>query len=114
FLRSLLPVAGEGEDHGAFVTLEHKDAGKLAAQLEKQSIKTDARGEYLRIGPDILNPRGELEHAARGLKDLLARCRSLPGSSISAGCWSPSPSGGLSLPGPPQPGFRRMRSRRDS
>jgi kynureninase len=72
-LRSLLPVQGEGEDFGAFVTLEHKDAGRLAAELEKQAIKTDARGEYLRIGPDMLNPRGELEHAARVLKDILAR-----------------------------------------
>jgi len=72
-LRSLLPVQGEGEDFGAFVTLVHKDAGKLAAELEKEAIKTDARGEFLRVGPDILNPRGELEHAARVLKEILAR-----------------------------------------
>ena len=71
-LRSLLPGQGEGEDFGAFVTLEHNDAGKLAAELEKQAIKTDSRGEYLRIGPDILNPRGELEDAARVLKNILA------------------------------------------
>jgi kynureninase len=73
FLKSLLPVQGQKEDHGAFVTLRHANASALAAELEKQGIKTDARGEYLRICPDIWNPRDELEHAARVLKDILAR-----------------------------------------
>jgi kynureninase len=73
FLKSLLPVQGEKPDHGAFVTLQHPNAKGLAAELEKKGIKTDARGEYLRICPDLLNPRGELEHAARVLKDMLAR-----------------------------------------
>ena len=72
-LASRLPVEGAGEDHGAFVTLKHANAKALAAQLEQEGIKTDARGEYLRICPDILNPRSELEHAARVLKDILAR-----------------------------------------
>src|SRR4051812_37917451 len=73
FLKSLLPVQGEAADYGAFVTLEHKDASRLAAELEKRGIKTDARGNYLRICPDMLNPRSELEHAALVLKDILAR-----------------------------------------
>jgi len=63
-LKSLLPVQGEGADHGAFVTLKNADAKVLAAQLEKEGIKTDARGEYLRLCPDYLNFREELEAAA--------------------------------------------------
>jgi kynureninase len=72
-LKSLLPVQGEGEDHGAFVTLRNPKAKMLAAELEKAGVKTDARGEHLRLCPDMLNRRGELEHAARVLKDILAR-----------------------------------------
>lgn len=73
-LKSLLPVQGEGEDHGAFVTLKHADAQGLAAELEKQGVKTDARAEYLRICPDYLNSRDELERAARQI----SRCLRLP------------------------------------
>jgi len=64
FLAERLPVEGAGRDHGAFVTLRNVNAGKLVAALEKQNIKVDARGEYLRICPDILNTRPELEKAA--------------------------------------------------
>jgi kynureninase len=73
FLTSLLPVQGAEADYGAFVTLQHPEAGALSRQLEEKGIKTDARGEYLRICPDLLNPRSELEQAARVLKDALAR-----------------------------------------
>jgi len=72
-LKSILPVDGEGDDHGAFVTLRSAKANALAAELASKGIKTDARGEYLRICPDVLNPRRELELAARVLKELLAR-----------------------------------------
>src|SRR6185436_10424495 len=58
-LASLLPVEGRGKDHGAFVTLKNRDAAQLAAALEKQNIKVDTRGEYLRICPDILNSKDE-------------------------------------------------------
>src|SRR4030095_4703095 len=63
-LKSLLPVQGEGEDHGAFVTLRHAKAKVLAAELEKKGIKTDARGEYLRLCPDCLNRNEDLAVAA--------------------------------------------------
>ena len=72
-LSSLLPVRGEGEDHGAFVTLRNEKANELAAELAKKGIKTDARGEYLRICPDILNPHAELERAAQALNGLIAQ-----------------------------------------
>lgn len=73
-LKSRLPVQGEGDDHGAFVTLQHADAQGVAAELEKQGVKTDARGEYLRICPDYLNSRDELERAARQI----SRCLQAP------------------------------------
>ena len=72
-LTELLPgLEGADKYHGAFVTLKHRDAAALASGLEKQGVKVDARGEYLRLCPDILNPRAELERAAATLKDLLA------------------------------------------
>jgi kynureninase len=64
-LKSLLPVEGAGTDHGAFVTLSRHDATSLAEALEKHGVKCDARGGYLRICPDYLNSRAELERAAR-------------------------------------------------
>src|SRR5437868_1208004 len=72
-LAELLPgVEGADKYHGAFVTLKHRDAAALASGLDKQGVKVDARGEYLRLCPDILNPRAELERAAATLKGLLA------------------------------------------
>jgi kynureninase len=68
-----LPIEGEGDDYGAFVTLRDARANALAAELASKGIKTDARGECLRICPDILNPRAELEAAARALNELMAR-----------------------------------------
>jgi kynureninase len=70
-LASLLPVQGAGDDYGAFVTLKHPLAKEFSMQLERQGVKTDARGEYLRICPDILNPAAELERAAATLGALL-------------------------------------------
>ena len=71
-LAELLPgIDGAGKHHGAFVTLKHRDAAALAIELEKQGVKLDARGEYLRLCPDILNSRTELESAAATLRALL-------------------------------------------
>ena len=63
-LASLLPVVGADEHHGAFVTLSHPAAKALSAALEKKGVKSDARGEYLRLCPDFLNSREELAAAA--------------------------------------------------
>src|SRR5262245_394115 len=70
-LKSLLPVEGEGEDHGAFVTLRNARASVLAAELEKRGVKTDARGEYLRLCPDYLNRNDELTAAAAIVSKLI-------------------------------------------
>ena len=71
-LVSLLPaLEGAGPEHGAFVTLKHPGAQVLASSLRERKVKTDARGDYLRLCPDILNSRGDLEIAATKLKSLL-------------------------------------------
>ena len=71
FLASILPLRASGEDHGAFLTLQHQHARGLAAELEKSGVKTDARGEYLRICPDYLNSREELQAAAAQVAELI-------------------------------------------
>jgi kynureninase len=71
-LAELVPgVEGADKHHGAFVALKRPDAAKIAAALEKADVKADARGEYLRLCPDILNSRAELERAAATLRALL-------------------------------------------
>jgi kynureninase len=67
-LGSLLPV----EDHGgAFVTLRSRDANAMAFELEKRGVKTDARGDYLRLCPDYLNSREEIERAASRISEMM-------------------------------------------
>ena len=63
-LASLLPVDGAGKEHGAFVTIKHPGAQVISSKLRDRGVKTDARGDYLRICPDFLNTRAELEKAA--------------------------------------------------
>ena len=73
-LASLIPHAeGAGDDHGAFITLAHPDAAELVKKLEREGVKADARGEYVRFYPDILNSRAELERAGALLQNLSAR-----------------------------------------
>lgn len=71
FLKSLLPVSGDDASFGAFVTLQHDNAEGIAAALEKEGVKTDVRADFLRICPDYLNSRDELERAAATLGSLL-------------------------------------------
>ncbi|HWA36465.1 MAG TPA: hypothetical protein VG873_01265 [Burkholderiales bacterium] len=70
-LASLLPVQGAGEDHGAFVTLARPDAGSLCERLKVRGVKADARGEHLRLCPDLLNSEAELRLAAAVLQEEL-------------------------------------------
>jgi kynureninase len=66
-LAALLPLEGAGKEHGAFLTFRHRDAEAISHRLLEQDIRTDARGEYLRICPDILTTAEELERAARAI-----------------------------------------------
>ena len=59
-----IQAEGAGEDFGAFLTVRHPEAPRLAEALERRGVATDARGDRLRLCPDILNPEAELEEAA--------------------------------------------------
>jgi kynureninase len=72
-LVSLLPrLMGEGADYGAFVTLKHPGAQVISSKLRERKIKTDARGDYLRLCPDILNTAEDLQNAARKIDSVLS------------------------------------------
>jgi hypothetical protein len=51
--------------------VQHRDAARIAREAGARGIKIDARGEVLRICPDILNSAYDLERAARTLSDLM-------------------------------------------
>jgi kynureninase len=67
-----IEAQGARADRGAFLTVRHARAGELAAALDARGVHVDARGEYLRLCPDILNPESELAEAA-GLLGTIAR-----------------------------------------
>ena len=66
-----IETEGGSEDRGAFLIVRHERAGDLASAMDARGVHVDARGEYLRLCPDILNPDAELEAAARHLGDAL-------------------------------------------
>ncbi|MBV8033129.1 MAG: aminotransferase class V-fold PLP-dependent enzyme [Betaproteobacteria bacterium] len=66
-----IKAQGADEQHGAFLTLVRGDAAQLAARLGDAGIKVDARGDYLRLCPDILTPEEELGRAAAALEEAL-------------------------------------------
>jgi kynureninase len=68
-----IEAQGAGEDYGAFVTLTHPKAERIAAALATQGVVGDARGDQLRLCPDILNTEAELAQAAEELGALLQR-----------------------------------------
>ena len=59
-----LTVKGAGPDFGAFVTIAHEHATLLAEELTRRGVKTDVRGDRLRLCPDLLNTDEELSRAA--------------------------------------------------
>jgi kynureninase len=75
-LASLLEVEckAAGDDHGAFLTVTHPRARRVCETLEAKGVKTDARADQLRLGPDILNSEDELGRAAR---EISAACRDI-------------------------------------
>ncbi len=66
-----IEAEGGSEDRGAFLIVRHERAGDLASAMDARGVHVDARGKYLRLCPDILNPEAELEAAARHLGDAL-------------------------------------------
>jgi kynureninase len=67
-----VPCEGAGDEHGAFLTVTHPKADKLAQGLAERGVVADARGDRLRLCPDILNTESELAQVAEELGALLA------------------------------------------
>lgn len=63
---------GAGDAHGAFLTISHPEATHIASALAQDGVKCDARGEYLRLCPDVLTSDAELVEAARRVGARLA------------------------------------------
>jgi kynureninase len=55
---------GGSEDRGAFLVVRDRDASALAQALERRGVHGDARGDYLRLCPDVLTTDAELAAAA--------------------------------------------------
>lgn len=59
---------GGTDDRGAFVVIRDARARAWAAALRDDGIVVDARGEWLRLCPDVLTTRADLERAARAVR----------------------------------------------
>ena len=68
-----VPCEGAGDEHGAFLGVRHEDPLRLAAALARHHIVADARGDRLRLCPDLLNTESELAQVAEELGALLVR-----------------------------------------
>jgi kynureninase len=65
-----IAARGGTAERGAFVVVRHRDARAWSVALEARGIVTDARGEWLRLTPDVLTTDGELSAAAAALADI--------------------------------------------
>jgi len=64
-------VIGGDLAHGAFLAIRLPNAMELSAELEREGIVCDARGQWLRLCPDCLTRDEELRRAAAMLGNLL-------------------------------------------
>lgn len=64
---------GVSDEYGAFISIEHPEAGRLVEALAAKGVTADARGERLRLCPDILNSDEELLKAAALVGEVLKR-----------------------------------------
>ena len=67
-----IDAQGGDEQHGAFLTVRHKNAMQLPEQLARLGVRTDARSEWLRLAPDCLTCEEEMVRAARSLAQTFA------------------------------------------
>jgi kynureninase len=70
--RGVAAVGGTA-DRGAFVVVRHPAAREWADALESRGIVTDARGEWLRLCPDVLTTDAELVVATDALSEIARR-----------------------------------------
>ena len=68
-------VEGGTEDRGAFVIVRDARAVMWADQLAQRRVRSDARGQFLRLCPDVLTTDHELETAAEELGVLVNTTR---------------------------------------
>ena len=59
-----MDAEGGTEDRGAFVIIRDLHAVDLAVVLQERGVHGDARGDYLRLCPDVLTTDAELVAAA--------------------------------------------------
>lgn len=55
------------ERYGAFTLLPSEDTKTVVDHLKSQNVTVDARGGFVRFGPDLLNTENEFQKAARAL-----------------------------------------------
>lgn len=68
--QGILPE-GAGASYGAFLSLRHLEARRLAAELARRGVAVDVRGDRMRLCADLLNSDAELATAAARLGALL-------------------------------------------
>ncbi len=68
-------VLGAEEPHGAFLVIETPRAEAMASHLRESNVVVDARGNLLRICPDILTTSRELSEAARLVAEALRKSK---------------------------------------
>ena len=68
-----IDALGADERHGAFLTVHHKNAMQLSQRLAHRGIRTDARGERLRLSPDCLSREDELVRAAKAVAEVFTK-----------------------------------------
>jgi kynureninase len=66
-IRVGIAAGGGRADRGAFVVVREPNARALVNTLRERGIDVDARGEWLRLCPDLLTTTRELESAATAL-----------------------------------------------
>jgi kynureninase len=78
-----IDAIGGDADHGAFLSVRHRNASDLAQKIVESNVVTDARGEWLRLCPDCLTRDDELRTAASALQRALEPMHSgVPLSSV--------------------------------
>ncbi len=65
-----LAAQGGTADRGAFVVVRHPAARNWATMLAERGVVTDARGEWLRLCPDVITTDDELAQAATALAEV--------------------------------------------
>jgi kynureninase len=63
---------GAGADSGAFLSIRHPDATRVSRELKARGVKTDARGDRVRLCADLLNRDEELVRAASELASIVS------------------------------------------